>query len=233
MSATMGDGPRVSRVGTWMGIAFVVLFVAGFGAISTPSNNKNTAQWAGWWNDSGHRAGAIVGAYLMVLGVFAFVWFASSLRDQFREGGGLMFAFGSIFAAIALVSIMVRVSIPGAKQFGSTPVPAGGDLARQFDQIGFALLLVAGALAAGLFVGMAAYLARRSGTLPGWLTIAGYVVAVLQLAASFFFPFLLFLLWVFVASIVLMRRRRIGAGPTAAVSSGQGGPNQQIGDIAR
>jgi hypothetical protein len=232
MSATMGNGPQVSRVGTWMGIAFVVLFVAGFGAISTPSNNKNTAQWAGWWNDSGHRAGAILGAYLMVLGVFAFVWFASSLRDQFREGGRLMFTYGSIFAAIALVSIMVRVSIPGAKQFGSTPVPAAGDLARQFDQIGFAMLLVAGALAAGLFVGMASYLSRRSGSLPGWLTVAGYVVAVLQLAASLFFPFLLFLLWVFVASIVLMRRRRTGATTTAA-ASGQGGPNQQIGGIAR
>ena len=231
MSATMGNGPHVSRVGTWMGIAFVVLFVAGFGAMSTPSSNKNTAQWARWWNDSGHRAGAIVGAYLMVLSVFAFVWFASSLRDQFREGGRLMFTFGSIFATIALVSIMVRVSIPGAKQFGSTPVPAGGDLARQFDQIGYSLLLVAGALAAGLFIGMASYLARRSGALPGWLTVAGYVVAVLQLAASLFFPFLLFLLWVFVASIVLMRRRRIGAA-TPAVSSGQGGPNQQVGDIA-
>jgi hypothetical protein len=228
----MGNGPQVSRVGTWMGIAFVVLFVAGFGAIHTPSDNKNTAQWARWWTDSGHRAGAIVGAYLMVLGVFAFIWFASSLRDRFREGGGLMFTFGSIFAALALVSVMVRVSIPGAKQFGSTPVPAGGDLARQFDQIGFALLLVAGALAAGLFIGMASYLARRSGTLPRWLTVAGYVVAVLQLAASLFFPFLLFLLWVFVASIVLMRRRRIGATTTSAVSSGQGGPNQQLGDIA-
>ncbi|HEY6316679.1 MAG TPA: hypothetical protein VI462_02180 [Acidimicrobiia bacterium] len=216
-----------------MGIAFVVLFVAGFGAIPTPSNNKNTAQWAQWWNDSGHRAGAIVGAYLMVLGALAFVWFASSLRDQFGEGGRLMFTFGSIFAVIAVVSIMVRVSIPGAKQFGSTPLPAGGDLPRQFDQIGYAMLLVAGALAAGLFVGMASHLARRSGALPGWLTVAGYVVAVLQLAASLFFPFLLFLLWVLVASIVLMRRRRIGAPTTDTWSSGQGGPNQQIGDIAR
>ena len=216
-----------------MGIAFVVLFVAGFGAIPTPSNNKNTAQWAQWWNDSGHRAGAIVGAYLMVLGALAFVWFASSLRDQFGEGGRLMFTFGSMFAVIAVVSIMVRVSIPGAKQFGSTPLPAGGDLPRQFDQIGYAMLLVAGALAAGLFVGMASHLARRSGALPGWLTVAGYVVAVLQLAASLFFPFLLFLLWVFVASIVLMRRRRIGAPTADTWSSGQGGPNQQIGDIAR
>ncbi len=68
-------------------------------------------------------------------------------------------------------------------------------------------MLVAGALAAGLFIGIASYLARRTGLLPGWLTVAGYVAAVLQLAAALFVPFALFLLWVLIASIVLLRRR--------------------------
>ena len=37
------------RVGAWMGIAFVVLFVGGFLAFPTPSDNKDTAKWEGWW----------------------------------------------------------------------------------------------------------------------------------------------------------------------------------------
>ncbi len=205
MAAAEGN-PRLVRTGAWMGIAFAVLFVIGFLVFPEPSNNKNTSQWLHWWNDSGHRVGAVIGAYLMVLGVLAFLWFAWSLRDRFRDGGGLMFTFGSVFAAVALVSIMVRASIPGAKQFGNTPVPTSGDFARQFDQIGYGLLLVAGALAAGLFLGIASYLARRSGALPGWLTMAGYVVAALQLVGALFFPFALFPLWVLVASIVLLRR---------------------------
>jgi hypothetical protein len=188
-----------------MGIAFVVLFVAGFLSFPTPDDNKNTAEWARWWTDSGHRAGAIVGAYLMVLGVLAFVWFAWSLRDRLGEGSGLMLTFASLFAAVALVSAMMRATIAGGKVFGETPVPSG-DLARQFDGIGFGLLLVAGALAAGLFVALASHLARRSGALPGWLTVAGYVVAALQLVATFFFPFILFFLWVLAASIVLVSR---------------------------
>lgn len=220
MSAVAEDNPRLVRVGAWMGIAFAVLFVIGFVGFPEPSDNRNTAQWSRWWADSGHRAGAIVGAYLMVLGVLAFLWFAWSLRTRFGEGGGLMFTFGSVFAAIALVSIMVRASIPGAKQFGSTPVPTSGDLARQFDQIGYGLLLVAGALAAGLFVGIASYLARRSGTLPGWLTIAGYVVAALQLVGAFFFPFALFPLWVLVASIVLLRRGTHGSAGQHGTTGG-------------
>jgi hypothetical protein len=70
-------------------------------------------------------------------------------------------------------------------------------------------------LAAGLFIGLASYLARRNGTLPGWLTIAGYVVAVLQLAAFFFFPFVLVPLWVLIAAITLLRRQGHTTAQTA------------------
>jgi hypothetical protein len=195
----------LGRVAAWMGIAFVVLFVVGFLTFPTPDNDKHTAEWVRWWTDSGHRVGAIIGTYLMVVGVLAFVWFASSLRDRLGEGSGLMLTFGSIFAALALVSSMIRATIPGAKVFGDVPVPVG-DFARQFNQIGMALLLVAGALAAGLFVAFASYLASRSGVLPGWLCVAGYVVAALQLVAALFLPFALFFLWVLVAAIVLVRR---------------------------
>ena len=195
-----------SRVGPWMGIVFVVLFVAGFIVLVTPSNGKDTAKWARWWTDSGHRAAAIIGAYLMVLGLLAFVWFMWSLNRRLRDQGGMMITFGTLFVTLALVSALVRAAIVGGKQFGQTPVPPGADFAREFDQIGFGVLLVAGALAAGAFTATASYLARRDAILPGWLTVAGYVVAVLQLLAPFFFPFVLFPLWVLVVSIVLLRR---------------------------
>jgi hypothetical protein len=175
-------------------------------AIPTPSDNKDTAKWAHWWSDSVHRAGAIVGAYLMLLALLAFVWFMWSLNQRFRSPSGMMITFGSLFVGVGLVSALLRAAIPGGKAFASTPIPAGADLARQLDNIGMGLLLVAGALSAGAFTATAAYMARRDALLPGWLTIAGYVVAVLQLAAGVFFPFILFLLWVLVVSIVLLRR---------------------------
>lgn len=58
--------------------------------------------------------------------------------------------------------------------------------------------------------------ARRRAMLPGWLTTAGYVVAALQLVAGFFFPFALFVLWVLVSAIVLLRR---DGRPNAVVSA--------------
>ncbi|HZR14810.1 MAG TPA: hypothetical protein VFC33_16345 [Acidimicrobiia bacterium] len=188
-----------------MGVVFVVLFVAGFMVFSTPSSNKDTAKWQRWWTDGGHRVTAVIGAYLIVLGVLAFVWFLWSLRDRLADGGGPMLTFGTLFVAMVLVSTLLRAAIPGAKMFGNVPVPSG-DLARQFDNLGFGLLLVAGALSAGAFTAFASYAARREAVLPSWLTAAGYVVAVLQLIAGIFFPFVLFVLWVLVVSIVLLRR---------------------------
>jgi hypothetical protein len=220
MNSGLENNARANRVGAWMGIAFVVLFVVGFIAFPTPSDNKDTVKWERWWTDSGHRVGAIIGAYLMVFGLLAFVWFMWSLNQRLRDRGGMMITFGSLFVALAMISALVRTSIAGSKQFGTTPVPPG-DFSRQFDQIGFGVLLVAGALAAGAFTATASYLARRDAILPGWLTIAGYVVAVLQLAAALFLPFALFPLWVLVVSIMLLRHAsrvdtRVPVAPTSA-----------------
>ena len=205
MDSGLEGSARANKLGAWMGIVFVVLFVAGFIVFPTPDDNKDTAKWQQWWTDSGHRVGAIIGAYLMVFGLLAFVCFMWGLNRRLHDRGGMMITFGSLFVAFAMISALVRASVPGAKQFGDVPVPSG-DFARQFDQLGFALLLVAGALTAGAFVAAASYLARRAQILPGWLTIAGYVVAVLQLAAALFFPFILFVLWILVGSIVLLAR---------------------------
>jgi hypothetical protein len=42
MTAVTGSKQGSSRVGAWMGVAFAVLFVAGFTAFNVPTNGKNT-----------------------------------------------------------------------------------------------------------------------------------------------------------------------------------------------
>lgn len=205
MTAVTENNQTFGRVGAWMGIAFSILFVVGLFAFPFPNNDKSTAQWAREWTDSGHRTTAVVATYLTVLGVLAFLWFAWSLRERLRaDGDGLMFTFGSVFAAVSLVAALLQAAIPGGKVFGGTPVPTGA-FAQVLSSVSNGILFVAGGLSAGVFIALASYLARRTGLLPGWLTIAGYVVAVLQLVAAFFIPFLLFPLWVLIVAIVLLR----------------------------
>ena len=212
---------RRGRVGPWMGVAFVMFFVGGFlvfsGPNTTSNSASNTAKWDAWWNVSHHRTEAIIGAYLMVVGVLAFVWFACSLAQRLRErtDAMMMIVFASLFASLALTSALIRAAIPGGKVFGRLAVP-GGNLPEQLDNIGMALLLVAGAVSAGAFVASACHAARRSVVFPTWLTISGYVVALAQLAAAFFLPFALFPLWVLAASIVLLvRDAKFAAGSMA------------------
>ena len=210
MSEGVQSDARPSRLGAWSGVAFVVLFVVGFLMFEVPNDNRSKAEWQKWWTDSGHRTTAIIGAYLMILAALAFVGFIGNLGRRIPGGGGPLVTFGSLFAGMVLVSAIARVVIPASNSFGDTPLPPEpllGDLARQFDQMGWGLLLVAGALAAGAFTAVASFSARQHGILPGWLTMAGYVVAVLQLAGHYFFPFVTFVVWVLVVSIVLLRHQ--------------------------
>jgi hypothetical protein len=221
---------RPGRFGPWMGIAFVVLFVAGFLTFTTPDNDASQAKWDGWWNSGSHRAAAIVGAYLMVLGALAFVGFMWNLCQRFRARGGMATTFGGLFVALASVSALIRAAIPGGKQFGSMDVPTGG-WANQFDNIGQGLLLVAGSLSAGAFLIAASYWSQRFSVLPNWLSVSGYVVGVLQLAGALFFPFVLFPIWVLVTSILLMTRDAKAISAVDALGSGsmaEGHPEKRM-----
>jgi hypothetical protein len=194
------------RVSSWMGIVFVVLFVVGFLVIPTPSDT-NDAKWDTWWDDSGRRVGAVIGAYLMVLGLLAFVWFMWGLVHRFRDGAGMAITFGSLFVGMVLVSVLIRAALPGGKQFGGQDLPQQiRDWSMQMNNIGFGIMLVPGALSAGAFAGVVSYLSRRDAVLPNWLTTVGFIVAAIQIAAGVFFPFVVFVLWILAVSIVLVRR---------------------------
>jgi hypothetical protein len=211
MSATTRTSSVTSRLPMIAGIAFVVLFVVGF-LISgdTPDPNKRL-EWRRWYFDSGHRTSAVVGMYLMLLGVLAFVWFLAGLRHRLAERGAsetlvtLVFGAGLIFVILAMGGVIARSVVPAGKVFVDQSLP-GGDIAQQLEGLGFGTLLIPGALAAGAFVAAASAASRQVDALLAWLTMAGFVVAVLQLIGVLFFPFALFVLWVLVASIVLLAR---------------------------
>jgi hypothetical protein len=153
MSATTRTSSVTSRLPMIAGIAFVVLFVVGF-LISgdTPDPNKRL-EWRRWYFDSGHRTSAVVGMYLMLLGVLAFVWFLAGLRHRRRSGvrprpwSPLVFGAGLIFVILAMGGVIARSVVPAGKVFVDQSLP-GGDIAQQLEGLGFGTLLIPGALAA-------------------------------------------------------------------------------------
>jgi hypothetical protein len=82
------------------------------------------------------------------------------------------------------------------------------DLLRFSNGLGFSLVGVAGMLAAALSVTHLSLLARSAGAFGRKLMVLGLGVAVVLLGAITFVPIVALLIWLVIASITLIRRRR-------------------------
>lgn len=220
MTTQTDNGERTTtRWGDIAGIAFVVLFFVGFIALDTPDTDAPVADWDAYFGDSGNRTETILSMFLIVLSGFAFLWFATSMRVRLRAAATAeQLRAVAAGAALLYVAMLVAGGIAfgntaGAIEFGDTPVP-DGDISRMFEQLGFALIMLAGGFASAVFVGVTSVLGRKAGVFPPWLAILGYVVAVILVFSFMFFPVLLLLVWVLIVSIrSLVSQTGSGAAP--------------------
>jgi hypothetical protein len=95
---------------------------------------------------------------VLSVGALAFLWFAWSLRERLRaDGGELTFTFGSVFRGGRRGGGHGAGDDPRGAAIRGHPVPTGA-LAQQLSNLGGGLAVVAGALSASLFVGLASHL---------------------------------------------------------------------------
>jgi hypothetical protein len=207
----------ISQVERWApigGIVFVVLMVVGSIFVGDlPSADDSDQEIADYLADSDNHTRNIIGAYLWVVGALFFLWFLTGLRSDLRkaEGGtgvlsNLAFGAGVAFAAVWMVSAAALASVAYAIELGDAPV-SDPDLVRVLAPLGGLLLLLGGGFA-GLLVLLAAALAIfRTGVFPRWLAWLGIVAAIVLLFDVIYGNIFPFWVWVFVASIVMVRRR--------------------------
>lgn len=215
------------RLSAWAGLAFVVLFVAGF--IITGSSNAeydDPRAWLSDLDDSGYRTQHLVGAYLMVASAIAFLVFSKGLLGRVAGArpvrdlpAALADAGATLFAGIVLVSGILAASVAGAIESGGTRIPDSADVPIHFDQLSVALLLIPGGFTAALFIATVSEMARRAQTFPRWLTWFGFLSAVVALFAALFFPFLIIPIWTLVSSIFLLVRGAKEGSTDAPASS--------------
>jgi len=219
--ATVATTPKRSRVdAAWAGVAFAVLYVLGtMTAFVSPSDtdkvkdspNDLAASWYGFYAKSGNRTTIIIGTYVLIAAALAFMVFGSALRDRLAAAGAPgagRVAYGSsiAFAAVTLVGAAAVAWIPGAKTFGGVALPTG-ELNYLASQLGFAMILLGGGAAAGLALVAAGQAGARTHLLPGWLGWFGVVVGVIVFfLGGLFVTMALLVLWVLIASIILLRR---------------------------
>jgi hypothetical protein len=181
-----------------IGVAFVVLFVAGFATMNTPNADESNKKWVDFFASSGNQIALVVSAFLFVLAGLCLLWFLTMVWS--RAAAARRPEAASPLPLLAAGAAAVSIAI------GKLPEPRA-DILRVFGQISFPLIAVAGMIAFALALGALSLQARRAGVFGKGLTIFSLIVAVVALFSFIFFPMLLVLVWFLVASAMLFRRQ--------------------------
>jgi hypothetical protein len=215
---TRTGGLTISQIERWApiaGILFVVLMVVGSMLVGdVPNADASRQEIAAYFGDGDTHTRNIIGAYLWVLGALAFLWFLTRLRSDLRraEGGtgalsSLAFGAGVAFAAVWLVSAVAYAWVPYAIELRDAPV-TDPELVTMLPSLGRLLLLLGGGFTAILVVLAAAGATLRTRVYPRWLGWLGVVAAIVLLFDVIYATIFPFWIWVFAASIVMLRRRQ-------------------------
>jgi len=221
MAATSVGSTRSGlRAGGIAAIVFAVLFVVGFLFVSdTPEGDESNLKWLRYYADSDNRRMIVIGAIVLALAAVAFLVFLGVLRERLRNAapgaewvGTTAFASGLLFVAMLAVATLGTASVSASVQFGDNPVVRDADVLRTFESLGIGALVLFGAAAAGLLIITTSIAGGRAALLPRWLVVAGYIAGVIVLLGGLFFiPLVLFVLWMLVVGIVMLR----GSGAAA------------------
>lgn len=203
------ETPRAAGIA---GLVFSLLFVVSMLLIrQRPAPGSSAKEIADFYLE--HDAGrlAFVGLYLVPFAGIAFLWFIAAIRSHLgaREdrffatvflGSGLLFV-GMLFAASASAGALVA-----AVKYQDQP-PPDADTFLLARALGFSFLFVFAVRAAAVFMLVASTIGLRTGFLPRWLVVAGYVGGLVFLFSVTYVEWLVLVLpaWVIAVSIVILR----------------------------
>jgi hypothetical protein len=202
--------PRAAGVA---GLVFSVLFVVSMLLVrERPAPGSTAAQIADFYLHSDAGRVTLVGSYLVPFAGIAFLWFIAAIRSHLGEredrffatvflGSGLLFV-GMLFAASACASAPLA-----AVKFLNQP-PPDADTFLLARALGFAFLFVFAVRAAAVFMLVASTIGLRTGFLPRWLVVAGYLGGLVYLLSVTYVEWLVLILpvWVVAVSVVILAR---------------------------
>ena len=214
------EAPRAAGIA---GLVFSALFVGSIVLLrEQPAKGANAKEIEAWYLGGHVRDLAVVGVYLAPFAGIAFLWFIAVIRarigrheDQFLStvflGSGLLFVALMFTATAAAIAPIATVKFQGA------PVP-GPDAFGLARGLAYAFLYIYAVRAAAVFIIVTSTIGLRTGTLPRWLALSGYAIALVILFAVSLFRLsvLLFPAWVAAVSIVILARPRFPDQPVDA-----------------
>ena len=211
----IGQGPLVGarslRAAGVAGIIFAVLFTASLLLLlGRQPANATLATLAAWARESEQRW--FVGLQMIPFAGIAFLWFLATIRNRIgrREDQFLATVFigsGLLFVAMMFVGGAAAAAPVTLSSLSQTAVdPEAATIGRG---IAYALYFVYGIKMAAVFIMVSSTIGLRSGTLPRWFCLLGYVTALALLVVVFVSEYvvLVFPVWVAIASLILIMER--------------------------
>ena len=203
-----GSPLRTPRAAAVAGIIFSVLSITALTLLrlSAPPRPGLAGTWL---TDSAHRAALAIGLNLVPFAGIAFLWFIGVVRDRIGEredrffatvflGSGLLFV-GMLFVGAAVAGSLVASA-------SSTALPGSGTLALGRN-VTTSLLNVYSMRMAAVFTLTTVTIARRTGIVSRWVTLAGLACAVVLLIGIGISPWaeLVFPVWILALSLDILR----------------------------
>jgi len=221
----VGAELRAPRAAGVAGLLFAVLFITSLLLVSPPQDLTGQAV-ADWYTSRDvHTRIIIMGLYTIPFSGIAFLWFIGVIRDRIGEREDRLFA--TVFLGSGLLFVAMLFSAAGIVSAMALRYDALGAVGKldpsqaQFIQaLTASFLYVYSARAAGVFMIVTSSITLRTRTVPRWVAITGYAIALLLLLSirSFHIVMLLFPAWVAMLSIFLLITPPGDATPTKHVT---------------
>jgi hypothetical protein len=195
----MNDTRRFAGLGL---LTFAVGTFAALQLADPPGGDYGASQIARFVSPSS-RVTEFACGYLGILAAVGLAVFVTRMRPAVAEAsshevGDLFAALGIGAATVAAVGWTVTAGIPVAFAEGHGH-PAAAPVVYLVSELGVLLNLATPAILMGAAILL---LATRAGAMvPRWLRISTVVAGICGIAAPFFFPYFLFLLWGIVAGV--------------------------------
>jgi hypothetical protein len=229
VAAELARGMRTPRAAGVAGLAFAALFVASIVLLENhPKRGSSAAEIRDFYLGDDRQSVALVGLYLAPFAGIAFLWFIGAIRSRIGEREDRFFATvflgsGLLFVAMLFVAAAATGAPMAAVQFHDAPAPSADAIAIA-RSLGYTLLYVCGIRAAAVFMIATSTIALKTGALPRWLVVLGYLIAIVLLLSvtSLQLLVLLFPAWVAAVSLVLLFRHEEPAPSAVGVPLGEG-----------
>jgi uncharacterized membrane protein YhdT len=215
---------KLARWAPISGVLYVVLWVITIFGFDSDTGDSD-ADIVSWYADSGNRDKQLIGFFLVLAASLCFIWFLSVLRGRLAQAEGTAgtktaLAFGAGLVAVTLWTIAMAVWMAISFTVGdSDEFVVDPNMDRLFGNFGYALWF-AGTTIALLVVLCTALVGLKGGVIPRWLAWVSVLVAITMLASFAFLPFLIWLGWVLVVSLIWLFAKPEADAASAATPRG-------------